>query len=103
LTAAKDAIGEIVQQVQIRGRGIRRETAVADYLCSDSLSRFLAPIFEYLEVGVAVRVNEAGSDSQAAAVNHACVCGGFERVNLGDGIAGNEQISAPRRRAAAIN
>ena len=103
LIAAEDAVGEIVQQLQIAGRWIRREAAVAHHLGRNPLPHFLAPVFEYLKIRVAMRINEARRDSQTAAVDHARIGRGFEGVKPGDRLAGNEQIAAPRWRSGTIN
>ena len=50
-----------------------------------------------------MRIDEARRDGQTAAVDHARICRGFEGVKLGDRLAGNEQIAAPRWRAGAID
>ena len=91
------------QQFQIPGHRIWRKAAVAYYLSGDSLRHFFAPVFEHLKIGVAVRIDEARSDGQTLAIDHARVCRGCEGVKLSDSIAGNQQIAAPRGRTSAIN
>jgi hypothetical protein len=92
-----------VQQLQIAGRRIWRKSAIADHLSGDPLRHFLTPVFEHLKVRVAMRIDEAWRDGQAAAVDHARIRWDFEGVKFGDGLAGNKQIAAPWWRSGAIN
>ena len=101
--AAKNAVGEIVQQLQISGCRIWRKAAVAHHLRGDSLCHFLAAVFEHLKIRVAMRIDKARRDGQAPAVDDARIRRGLEGVELGDRLAGNEEIAAAWWRAGTIN
>ena len=67
--AAENAVGELVQRLTIGRRRIGGETTVADNLSGDALQHFLRTVLQYLQVGMAVTVDETGRDGQPRAVN----------------------------------
>ena len=95
LIAAKDAVREVSQQLQIRGSGVCRKAAVAYDFHSDALGYFLAPILEHLKIRMAMRIDEARRDGQPITLDHARIGRGCERTSLNNRLSGNEEIAAP--------
>src|SRR6185295_12270388 len=103
VVSAKNSVGEVVQELGIGGQRIGRKSAVADNLRGYALLHFFLPALEYLEVGMAVRIDERGRYRQTAAVDHLDVDRGREPADRGDHFIANQDISGPGLGARAVD
>src|SRR5882724_1313451 len=85
VATAKNSVGEIVQQRQIRWNGIRREAAIADHLGCNSLGGLFTPAFQHLEIRVTMRIDKARRDRETVALDDARIGGSGEGTDVGDG------------------
>src|SRR4026209_2696034 len=95
VVSAKNSVGEIVQELGIGGQRIGRKSAVADDLRGYALRDLFLAALEYLEVGMAMRIDERGRDRQTAAVDHLGVDRRREPADRRDRFIADQYVSGP--------
>ena len=101
---AENSCAEFVQQVCCSRIGEGREAAIADHLSGDSLLHLFHAVVEHLKIGVTVQIDEAGSDGNAGAIDHAAIGRRGEDAYLRDVIAVDQKrawtgaLSEPSKR-----
>lgn len=103
VVAEENAVGELLDFVAVGSAGIGRKAAVSDDFGGDALICFGAVAGEDLEVRVAVKVNEAGGDDEAGAVDLMAVGGGVYGADGEDGAAIEEEVAGVTRGAGAVD
>ena len=103
VAAAEDAVGEFVQPVRLLRHGVGREAAVAHHLRGHALARFFGAVLERLQVRVAVRVDEAGRDNQAGAVDNLGLGGRGKAAGFGDVVVQDEHVAGGARGPRAVD
>ena len=81
----------------------RRKTTVSHHLARDSLPDLLSPVFEHLQIQMAVKIDKSRSNRQSRAVNRSAIAFDVPAVDPGNSPAINEYGCTNRRLPGPID
>lgn len=103
VVAEENTVGELLDFVAVGSAGIGGKAAVSHDFGGDALIGFGTMAGEDLEVGVAVDVDEAGSDDEAGAVDLGAVGGGGHGADGEDGVAVEKKVARVGGSSGAVD
>ena len=95
---AKYTVGKIPHSLSVLAPWIRRESAIAHDFRRHALIGFLDPVFEHLQIGVAVKINESGRNYATRAVDSRAFRRRFKRTYSGDTSIFDQNVAGYNRR-----
>src|SRR5690349_6971965 len=100
---AENSVREIPQRLRMLTPWIRRKSAVSDHLGGHALVGFLDPIFEDLQIGMAVKIDESRSNHATGTIDGGALRQRFHRADCGNASVFDQYIARITSGARAID